>query len=83
MTAAERQARRRARLRQIANDARRHLDEYRRRPGEVRPPPHGYGRAKQQMIDEGHRFERTRREFGFEEGVFVDGAFLDGSAVIG
>ena len=28
------------------------------------------------MIAEGHTFERARREFGFEEGVFVDGAYL-------
>jgi hypothetical protein len=34
---------------------------------------HGYGRAKTQLIAQGHEFERTRREFGFEEGVFIDG----------
>jgi len=34
------------------------------------------------MIKEGHQFERARREFGFEEGVFVDGAFLGTSEVI-
>ena len=45
-------------------------------------PPFGYGRAKQQLIDQGHQFARARREFGFEEGVFVDGALLGSRQVI-
>ena len=34
------------------------------------------------MLAEGHQFERARREFEFEEGVFVDGAYLASSEVI-
>jgi hypothetical protein len=49
MTAAERQARRRAKLRKIAKDALRRSDEYRRAPGEVSPPPHGYNKAKAKL----------------------------------
>ena len=77
MTAAERQARRRQRLKEIARQ--RQQEQMERRAYQ---PPRGYGRAKEQMIKEGHQFERARREFGFEEGVFVDGAFLGTSEVI-
>jgi hypothetical protein len=31
---------------------------------------------------QGHRFERARREWGHEEGVFIDGAFMDTHEVI-
>ena len=72
MTAAQRQARRRKRLRK-AKDA---------RLQRAYQPPHGYGRAKSQLLAQGHCFERARREFGFEEGVFVDGAFLGTLEVI-
>jgi hypothetical protein len=80
MTAAERQARRRERLREAENARRREQGQ----PLAHRPsqPPHGYGRAKEQLIAEGHHFERARREFGFEEGTFVDGAYLGSSDVI-
>jgi hypothetical protein len=79
MTAAERQARRRKRVRE-AETARLAQDEpLARRPYQ---PPHGYPLAKERLLAEGHRFERARHEFGFEEGVFVDGAFLSSDEVI-
>jgi hypothetical protein len=76
MTAAERQARHRAKLRKIANDARKRSDEYKRALGEVRLPPYGYNKVKAKLQTEGHDFERARREFGFEEGLFLDGALM-------
>jgi hypothetical protein len=79
MTDAERQAKRRERLRKEAEIARRRVQ---RRSGEVRPPAHGYPQAKQKMLAEGHTFERCRREWGFEEGVFVDGALVDSGEVV-
>jgi hypothetical protein len=45
-------------------------------------PPIGYTAAKTMLIGEGHEFERTRREAGFEAGAFVDGALTDGHGVI-
>lgn len=39
-------------------------------------PVHGYNAAKAKLIAAGHHFERARREWGFEAGVFVDGALL-------
>jgi hypothetical protein len=81
MTAAQRQARRRAKLRQKIAQEQQHHQEMRgiRR---LYQPPTGYGRAKEQLTAQGHEFERARRDFGFEEGVFVDGAFLDSTEVI-
>jgi hypothetical protein len=76
MTAAERQARWRKRLLQEAEAARQQPE---RRADQ---PPYGYERAKAQLLTEGRHFERARREFGFEEGVFVDGAFLGTPTVI-
>ena len=75
MTAAERQARWRKRLRKA--EAERQQPERR-----AYQPPHGYERAKAQLLAQGHHIERARREYGFEEGVFVDGAFLDTLMVI-
>jgi hypothetical protein len=72
MTPAERQARRRKRLREAEAARRKGRDPSWR----AYQPPHGYVVAKEQLIREGHEFERVRREFGFEEGVFVDGAFM-------
>jgi hypothetical protein len=72
MTDAQRQARRRAKLKQIA------LERKQRR---YQPPP-GYGAAKRQLRVGGHQFEWARRDRGFEEGVFVDGAFLGSRQVI-
>jgi hypothetical protein len=69
MTAAERQARHRRKVK----------SERQRRP--YQPPP-GYGAAKAKLIEQGHQFERARREWGHEEGVFVDGAFLSSNQVI-
>jgi hypothetical protein len=76
MTAAQRQARRRQRLRE-------QLREQQEQPARrLHQPPHGYPQAKAQLQADGHQFERARREFGFEEGVFVDGAFLGSLEVI-
>src|SRR6516225_1071610 len=77
MTAAQRQARRRERLRKAK--AEREAQEGKRRAYQ---PPYGYNRAKEQLINAGHHFQRARREFGFEEGVFVDGAFISSYEVI-
>jgi hypothetical protein len=78
MTAAERQARRREKVRREEKERRYRLGDH----GDALRPPYGYQAAKDQMIHEGHVFERTRREWGFEEGVFVDGAMLSGSEII-
>jgi hypothetical protein len=78
MTAAQRQAKRRAKLRQEAKLAKERRDG---RPAAYQPP-HGYNPAKQKLQVEGHVFERARREAGFEEGVFVDGAFVGSREVI-
>ena len=66
MTAAERQARRRARLREAA---RQQLLGERRAAGiGTCQPPKGYGAAKAKLQAQGHVFERARSEAGFEEG---------------
>ena len=69
-------------MRKIAKDALKHSDEYKRAPGEVRLPPHGYNKAKAKLQAEDHHFERARREFGFEFGVFVDGALMEADSVM-
>jgi hypothetical protein len=79
MTAAERQAKRRQRIRREAEMARRGAQGHPPRPYQ---PPHGYPKAREHLSKEGHKFERCRREWGFEEGVFVDGAFVSSSEVI-
>jgi len=76
MTPAQRQARRREKLKQLAKQEKAQVE---RTPYQ---PPQGYARAKGQLIAQGHVFERARREFGFEEGVFVDGAFMRTDEVI-
>jgi hypothetical protein len=80
MTAAQRQTRRRAKLKKEEIE-RLHLE----REGERRPfnVPWGYPKAKQQMIADGHEFERSRW-FSEDEirGVFVDGALLNCFIVI-
>jgi hypothetical protein len=83
MTAAERQARRRQRLREDANAVEQErLAREQPLASLYQPPPHGYPKAKAELLGRGHTFERARREFGFKEGVFVDGAWLDSRAVI-
>jgi hypothetical protein len=77
MTAAQRQARRREKLRRIAREEAAKASER-----QAYRPPHGYGNAKQTLIDKGHCFVRAKREYGFEEGVFVDGAYLGSQEVI-
>ena len=72
MTAAQRQARRRERVRKQQQQAM-------TRP--YQPPP-GYGAAKRALRAAGHRFELARMEWGFEGGTFVDGVFLDTSEVM-
>jgi hypothetical protein len=67
MTAAERQAR--------------HRQKVKGERRQYQPPP-GYYEAKAKLSAQGHGFERARREWGFEEGVFVDGAFLSSLEVI-
>jgi hypothetical protein len=76
MTAAQRQARRRQRVRKAARKQR---EERQPRPYQT---AHGYEKAKAELQTLGHRFEHARREFGFEEGVFVDGALINSLAVI-
>jgi hypothetical protein len=78
MTSAERQARYRKRLKEAAKRRAEALSETRR----TYQPPRGYSKAKAQLQAAGHDFERARREFGFEQGVFVDGAFLGSHEVI-
>jgi hypothetical protein len=80
MTAAQRQARRRRRLREAARP--RQQEQQQEVARRAYQPPYGYGQAKAQLQAQGHHFERTRREFRFEEGVFVDGAFLGSHEVI-
>jgi hypothetical protein len=77
MTVAERQARRRKRLR-TAEAIKRH------EAGERRPfqPPYGYTKAKQALIAGGYAFKRARRDWGFEESVIVDGAYVSTHEVI-
>jgi hypothetical protein len=77
MTAAQRQARRREKLAREEKERR-----YRQGHRTAWQPPHGYQAAKQQMIAEGHVFERAREDFGFEAGVFFDDAWLETSTVI-
>jgi hypothetical protein len=67
MTAAQRQARHRLKVK-----------GQRQR---YQPPP-GYYDAKAKLIEQRHEFERARREWGHEEGVFVDGAFMSSNEVI-
>ena len=80
MTPAQRQARRRAKLAEAAKRQRWQQDG--RRPNGLGYLPLGYNPATQQMQHEGHDFERARSEFGFEEGVFVDGASVGTLEVI-
>jgi hypothetical protein len=79
MTAAERQARRRQRVREAEAARQREKRGLAARPYQ---PPHGYGKAKEQLIAAGHCFERARHDFGFEEGTFLDGAFLGSHEVM-
>jgi hypothetical protein len=81
MTAAQRQARYRQRIRDAQGAARKCAEEL---AGKHRPqqPPYGHAKAMGQLQAASHHFERARREFGFEEGVFVDGAFLGSHEVI-
>jgi hypothetical protein len=74
MTAAQRQARRREKLKKLAKIA----HPPKKKMGEPSRPPVGYGRVKHEMMAQGHQFEAARREFGFEEGLFLDGALVDG-----
>jgi hypothetical protein len=50
-------------------------------PGTCKPPA-GYAEAKELLIREGHHFERTREDGPWEEGVFVDGAYVSSADVI-
>ena len=77
MTPAQRQAKRRAKLRQEAKL----VKELREGRPTYEPPP-GYNKAKEKLRAEGHEFERARAAAGFEFGVFVDGAFVFSSDVI-
>jgi hypothetical protein len=79
MTGAHRQARHRQRLREA--EAERLRSQGQEPPRRTHHPPTGYGKAKEQLIAQGHHFERTRREW-FEGGVFVDGAYTDAFEVI-
>jgi hypothetical protein len=80
MTDAERQAKQRQKRRTLA---RQRLVELKQAAGiGTYQPPKGYRRAKETLIKLGHAFERARREWGFEEGVFVDGAFVSSHEVI-
>jgi hypothetical protein len=81
MTAAERQARRREKLKTLAKL--READRLALSGRDLRyRPPHGYAQAKEKLIAQRHVFEHARRHFGFEGGVFVDGAFLETHEVI-
>jgi hypothetical protein len=81
MTAAERQARRREKLKTLAKL--READRLALSGRDLRyRPPHGYAQAKEKLIAQRHVFEHARRQFGFEGGVFVDGAFLETHEVI-
>ena len=53
-----------------------------REPHQRYQPPHGYAQAKDTLIRQGHSFERARRDWGFEWGVFVDGAYLESGAAM-
>jgi hypothetical protein len=77
MTAAERQSRRRQRLRKAKAG-----QEAKAGKRRAYQPPHGYGKAKGHLLAAGHCFERARREFGFEGGTFIDGAFVGSDEVI-
>jgi hypothetical protein len=78
MTQAQRQARYRERRKQAAKEAVAAFEKRR-----AFQPPHGYAKAKQQLIEAGHQFVRIHdghgREFG---GVFVDGAYLMTTQVV-
>jgi hypothetical protein len=74
MTNAERQAKRRKKLRDMARQ-RLIADKQAADIGTYQPPK-GYQQAKTKLQQQGHSFERARREFGFEEGTFIDGAFV-------
>jgi hypothetical protein len=79
MTPAERQARRRAKLK--------HEEKERayREGGYVRQhrTPHGYNEDKQRMQAEGHEFVRVPKDWEDEfGGVFVDGAWMKAIDVI-
>jgi hypothetical protein len=79
MTNAQRQARHRQRLKEAAKQRAEELLRGQRRPSQ---PPYGYNKAKAQLQAAGHRFETARRDLGFEEGTFVDGAFLGSHEVL-
>jgi hypothetical protein len=78
MTDAERQAKRRVRIKHEAKLAK----ELQTGRPPLFQPPHGYPKAKEQLQKAGHEFWRARREWGHEEGVFVDGAFVSSRDVI-
>jgi hypothetical protein len=83
MTPAQRQARRRETVRQRAKAALQLERELNNPLGRERlQPAYGYGKAKAKLIEEHHKFERARREFGFEEGIFLDGACVDSVEVV-
>jgi hypothetical protein len=76
MTGAQRQARWRKRSRE------RMRQQGQEPPRRIYQPPHGYGWAREKLIAQGHQFTRASRDAGFEEGVFVDGAYLGSGEVI-
>ena len=84
MTGAQRQARYLAtRRKRLAYLERLKCEEQngRRMSGDYQPAA-GYSLARGQLKADGHQFERARREWGFEEGVFIDGAFMDSYEVV-
>ena len=80
MTGAQRQAGWRKRRREA--EAARMRQQGQEPPHKPYQPPYGYQRAKQTLMAQGHEFVRAAREAGFEEGVFVDGAFVGAGEVI-
>jgi hypothetical protein len=73
MTAAQKQARYRKRLKEAAKKRAAELAAARL----LYQPPVGYSRAKQRLIEAGHQFKRIHDAFGREfGGVFVDGAYM-------
>jgi hypothetical protein len=81
MTPAQRQARRRKRLREAEAERLRLAGQ--EPPRLPYQPPHGYGRAKEWLIKQGHEFTRVHDELGQEfGGTFIDGAYVDTLEVI-
>jgi hypothetical protein len=80
LTAAQKQARYRQRLKEAAKQRAEELLRGQRR---LHQPPYGYAKAKQKLIEAGHQFNRVNdgqgREFG---GTFVDGAYVTTHEVI-